>query len=249
MADPTDYEETMPGVEVPADDAPLVDAEQPEELVAEVAEPAPAVEEPQESQAVIQAREIAALRQYMTMLEQQVRAGQQAPPVPQAEPDFFQHMSAEQKQAWNASVKELRPVLDYQAQQLRREFDQRLRQSDTRGEVAEMRAEYGDDFRANEQQLLSVRQQIAAQGGGWLPLGDLYLHLKGQQAVQSQRTQRNQATQQRRKPSAQAARPVGAAPAGMRTPPPSGSAISDEEYMDQMARQTGIPRLKISKRA
>lgn len=241
---------------------PLGEPDEVTEVVEELApdptpEPEPEPEpqpEPQDSPQAIQARENAALRQYMQMLEERVRLGQPVPQAPPPPPDFFQHMTPEQKTAWQASVKELQPVLDYREQQMRAYFDQRLRQADQRGEVAEMRAEYGDDFRQMEGQLLQVRQQIAQQGGGWLPLGDLYLHAKGQQAVQAARTGRNAATQAKRKPAAQAARATTAAPAGIRAPQgrltaEQVAAMSDDDILNQVARQSGIERLTIKRRA
>lgn len=247
MAD--EYEETIPGVD--PDPAPPEQDET--EPIVEEAAPAPdqppVIEEPpQESAQATAAREAAALRQYVTLLEQQVRQGQAAPAPPPPQPDFWSHMTPEQKQAWNASYKELEPVLQYRERQLMAQMEGRVRAIDTRAEVADLRGEFGDDFRAKEPQLVQMREQIYRQGGGWLPLADLYLHQVGQEAIQAKRTQRNATTQQRRRPAAQAARPANVAPAGVRTAPPN-SVLSDEEFMDKIARESGIPRLKVAKRA
>lgn len=244
MADDIDLPLGDPPIEDPAPD-PLLDAVT-EPVVEELPpEPPPPAPEPDELIRIRQERD--QLRQWASQLEARVFQGQHAPQAPQP-PEFFTHMTAEQKTAWLQSVKELEPVLSYREQRMQAAIDQRLRAAEQRSEVAELRGEYGDDFRQHEAQLVQVRAQIAQQGGQWLPLSDLYLHLKGQQAVQAERTSRNTATQRARKPAASAARPVAVAPAGVRTPAGGAAALSDEELWKAVNKKAGLPTYEIPKK-
>lgn len=221
--------------------------------------PPPAPEAPMLSREQQLAAENAALRQWATLLEQQTRQGQQAPSVPQA-PDFFANMTPEQKAAWNASYQTLAPALEYRERQLRQQveqqFEQRLAAMEQRySEAAQLRATT-PDFAQREAELVTMQQQAARQGQ-YFSLGQLYTFVKGQEAIQAaQRTStpRTQQTQQRRRAVATGARPETTAPTAVRVPAPPVSAdrikaMSDDEFLERMAAQAGIPRLKMTKRA
>jgi membrane-bound inhibitor of C-type lysozyme len=233
----------------------------------EAAAPEPAVEaepepepEPVVSREAQLAAENAQLREWALRLEGMARHGMQPPAPPQTAPDFFADMSPEQRAAWNASVKTLEPWQRHREQQLRQELqaqmDARMQQVEQRfSEAAQLRANT-PDFAQREAEMVAYQQQAAQQGQRYT-LGQIYTWVKGQEAIQAAQrggSPRTQATQVRRKAAAQAARPETSAPAGVRMPAPAASperikAMSDDEILDAVAAQTGIPRLKIQKRA
>lgn len=225
-----------------------------------VEEPPGAPEPPPISREAQLAAENAQLRSWVMQLEERTRAGQQTPPVPTTAPDPFAHMTPEQQQAWRQSVQTLDPWLRQREEQRQREIqtlvDQRMQQMEQRfSEASQLRAQF-PDFAAREAEFVQMQQAAARQGQAFT-LGQLYTFVKGQEALQAAQrggTPRTQATQQRRRATAQAARPESTAPAGVRVPAPAASreriqAMSDDEILDRMAAQAGIPRLKIQKRA
>jgi hypothetical protein len=195
-------------------------------------------------------------------LEAMVRQGQQPPPVPSQPqtPEFFTHMTPEQRAAWVASEREFRPVLEYREKQLREQIQAEVRQELGQfrqfvSEASALRSQH-PDFAAMEPQLVAMQQQAAQQGQHYT-LGQLYVFQKGQQAIQAAQrspSPRQVQTQARRRAAGQAARPETVAPAGVRVPAPAATpdrirAMSDDEILDAIAKQTGIARLKIQKRA